>query len=70
MQREWIKYENQKPSYDQDVLVTDGKYIFIASLQDYTAIDEPDSWYCSSYITGHDIKFWQLLPELPECNEK
>ena len=64
----WIKCSDQLPELDIDVLVYHAGSFYIASrIYNYDLEKECDSyiWYIDSWVLYPDIKFWQLLPEVP-----
>jgi hypothetical protein len=67
---DWISINDKLPEFknscfSEDVLITDGSDIYIGSLCDNSAIEEPNSWMAHDH--GVDkITHWMPLPELPK----
>lgn len=64
----WIKVDAQLPHTYEDVLVTNGFYTTVASIdscEKWTPSNVETTYDMSSVYVDFDIKFWTHLPHLP-----
>lgn len=69
----WIKVKDKKPHCCEDVLLTDGKTIFLGWLE--TVFEEEDPLWCAKTSSfreeqwPRDITHWMKLPKPPKLAE-
>jgi len=66
---EWTRSEISMPAEGDEVLVTDGRYMWIDESQ---CVGQDENGYLLCWGDGHDFvgTAWRYLPEMPDLEEK
>lgn len=56
----------EEGSFSEEILFTNGKYVYFGYLNDLSEIGEGFSWLLSNGYEIDDVTHWMPLPELPK----
>lgn len=63
---EWIDATRELPEYDQEVLYTDGKNIYLGHLEENNSLHCLPYWTHYDYLEDKGITHWMPFPEPPK----